>query len=230
MPTEHDIKTAYRKLAQIHHPDKNGSQTTFNTIKDAHDLLMNEIHSHQKPDSGKKIVRKEIQLTIDMLYYGAEYLYESNNGVYVLAIPIGATPGDTLTYSAKDADGTDVIVKLTPMLPITDTTTLYQLIHTVNNKLNIRGVLSIPVYYAMVGKTVELSDFGGVTVTIPKGTNHGTVIRVDNHPNKNVGVIGDLEYIVRIQIPKVDDPTAPISSLENDAPYTGDVSNNEGKD
>ena len=36
-----DIKSAYRKLAMKHHPDKGGDEVKFKEINEAHDILIN---------------------------------------------------------------------------------------------------------------------------------------------------------------------------------------------
>ena len=52
-----DIKSAYRKLAMKHHPDKGGDESKFKDINQAHDILVNNKgqsspipHNHQQAD------------------------------------------------------------------------------------------------------------------------------------------------------------------------------------
>lgn len=45
--TDDQLKTAYRRLAHKHHPDKGGSAENFKNIKEAHDFLLK--HRNDKP-------------------------------------------------------------------------------------------------------------------------------------------------------------------------------------
>ena len=82
-----DIKSAYRKLAMKHHPDKGGDEVKFKEINEAHDILINnktpimsqtqqrggnEVHvsAAKKKSRANKTVLKIFNLTIEEAYQG----------------------------------------------------------------------------------------------------------------------------------------------------------------
>ena len=87
-----DIKSAYRKLAMKHHPDKGGDESKFKDINQAHDILVNNKgqsspipHNHQQADGRQvhvsaakrkskknKTVLKMFNLTLEEAYVGVE--------------------------------------------------------------------------------------------------------------------------------------------------------------
>ena len=50
-----EVKEAYRNLAKIHHPDKNGNAETMNEVSNAYNMIMQYIENYRYSFSQKEV-------------------------------------------------------------------------------------------------------------------------------------------------------------------------------
>lgn len=181
--TDKEIKTAYRKLASKHHPDKGGDVAMFQKIQTAYDELTTENVKFVGTESYTKwgFFKKERKQ-----YYRTITLKESYDGGIIkgefgiLGYPRGVRSNTILT--AKNGDKIVILVKNHPVF--------------VRNGDDLRIIFDIDAKLCLLGTLVNMVLFDGKTYTlkIPSGTKRKSVFKLSGkgHINPVSNVCGDL--------------------------------------
>jgi curved DNA-binding protein len=212
--TPEEIKSAYRKLASKHHPDKGGDTATFQKIQTAYDTLGNtekraaydapqqnfrgarpatpeefeemfrhfgfgDVFGRGAKFSRNQTISLQTAITLEDAYSGKELvaniqLPSGHEQVVNVKIPAGIMDGTTLRLSQlgddsiKEAPRGDVhlVVRIQP----------HPTFQRINDDLIIEHALSP--FDAILGTDVTVSGITGakLNVTVPPGTQHGTIL------------------------------------------------------
>jgi len=224
------IKSAYKKLAMQHHPDRGGDTNIFSQINAAYDTLKDTdkraFYDHQQssPRSNFQSTNRRstqrrqtntdilLRIHIDLrdVMTGKEILgnYKLSNGLDQTAnikIPAGIGNNDTLRFHGLGDN-------LHPSLPRGD---LYVKVQVKphksfvreNNHLRITKKCSI--LDLLTGTVIKVETLLGQTVnlTIPKGLNPGTTLSLSGHglPDLNSNRIGHMYVTIQGETPTLSD-------------------------
>ena len=78
--TPEEIKTAYRKLARKHHPDKGGDPEKFKKISEAYSIL-SDISKRRQYDSGNGVTRLHMSIHLIFLINFLRVIIRINNSI-----------------------------------------------------------------------------------------------------------------------------------------------------
>ena len=216
--TKEEIKSAYRKLVRIYHPDvspESADVNKFKEIKEAYDVLIDDI-ARQKYDVLYGFFREKI---------GKEVNKNTNKyEEYMKSAQAKANKPQSFSKSFNDAlDGlfnntytTKKNVKKSPAVNGSDISTevnvsCFEAINGTNRKVNILHTEPCPNCGGRIfinGTKCSMCSGSGIVslqkkinVKIPQGVKQGSKIRIKNEGNKglNGGKNGDLYLIVNIE-------------------------------
>lgn len=237
-----EIKSAYRKLAKVMHPDSGGDSEKFQQLSEAYDVLKDPVKRKQydmqmRTRSGtsafsdifsdlnqsgftwtvrtkrRSAQTKNKDLNVEVSITLAESLEDTEKIISVrhltgdrkfvtITIPAGTIEG-FLKYSGL---GDSSIQGLPPGdLHVKVRVNDFQGFD--HDGIDLKKHITISVYQAILGGTVTMNSPWGkkLNVTIPPGTQHGTVLNVPGHglPKfKDPNTIGRLLLTVLIKIPE----------------------------
>lgn len=227
--TAEEIKTAYRKLAMKHHPDRGGDHEQFQKMTEAYNTLRDPASRAQydQPqqagpgfghapfgDMFSQFFRQhaqqnahsvaDITISFEQAYTGADLNVNLGYATEAIKIPAGVRDGTKIRLPGKGAsvNGTavDLIIRVNIAYPPTIGRELDDLFARV-------GINAID---AMIGCNVDFDHVSGKTVRIkvPAGTQHGTRLKLADWGMNNPSTTkpGDLYVIVSIETPAITDP------------------------
>lgn len=216
-----EIKTAYKKLAKMYHPDvagSNGDIDKFKEIKEAYDILSDD-ESRKKYDVLRGFYRQKLEKETNQKNIKNKY------DEYLKQAKKNAEKQDSFSDSINDAldslfhtkngrknqsgdtkktiNGTDINldINISCFEAITGTNRKINILHTqpcpnCEGRIFINGAKC-----NMCGGSGVISLQKKINVKIPKDVKHGSKIRVKNEGNRglNGGKDGDLYLIVNIE-------------------------------
>jgi DnaJ-class molecular chaperone len=254
--SQDEIKSAYRKMAMKHHPDRGGDEATFKKISEAYDTLsdpqkkeivdlggdpnqqgggfgsrgfnqgpfefhfntggvppgMEDIFGHFGFGGRPQRRNKTLNITVDISLLDVLTGKELNAEISIpgtgkrkminISIPAGIEHGQQIRYegmgddSVRDLRPGDLIVNVS-IMP-----------HPKFRRENTNLILehSISAWDAMLGThtNVETLDGKVLTLTIPPGTNQGTILscRGEGLPVMRTRNRGNLLVSIKVDIPK----------------------------
>jgi curved DNA-binding protein len=199
---EKTIKSAYRKLAMQHHPDRNGdseeSKVKFREIQTAYETLTKPQPQQQQhhpfgdnpfgpgftwhfqdfapPPRQNHDSQVRVEITLEQAYAGHELTFEVDNRIVTLSIPKGIREGQRLRVEGEGG-------RQFSDLPPGD---LYVFVVFETHERFAYGggdllvVENVDVLDLVLGTKVDVMTIAGTTVsvTIPAGTSHHTRLRV----------------------------------------------------
>lgn len=221
-----DIKSAYRKLAVQHHPDKGGSEDEFKKINEAYDTLKddkkrqeydyilhkressysyhNEFHDifseffHSRMFNEDTMLRAVI--SVEEAYHGTIKKYND----ITLNIPRGAIHGLTIRVQGK---GSQRYTHLPPG------NLIIQIIIDTHPVYDIKGAdlirnIDVNCFLAIVGGKKEITTLSGekLNISIPPKSKHGQLLRINGKGMPKLhqhNVYGDLYLKVNIYNPEL---------------------------
>ena len=183
-----EVKKAYRRLAQQHHPDKTGDEVSaaeFVRINSAYRHIMQAMQPAAESGTTRRRIRyPEISITLAEAYSGAEFLYR---GARIRLTP-GITCGDLVNIG-----DTTVRVRVEPD----------QTFKRAGCDLLVK--VEVDAVTAMLGSALSLVylDRSVLQYIVPAGIQHGQVIRIcgKGMPDVHTGKYGDLLIQVHVTIP-----------------------------
>jgi len=228
-----DIKKAYKKLAMQHHPDKGGNQKTFQEINEAYDTLKDPRKRQQYDNPQPEInvnssnfedvfsqffggrgprqqrnpdIKLAVDMTLEEVLTGKDVLvtYMLRNGQQTnasLRIHAGVNHGQVIRFkgigdnSIPHIQRGDLLVlcKVKPHNRFE------------RDRHHLRISVKISVLKLMLGTYVDIVSLTGspIRVTIPKGTNPGTILSVAGHglPDLSTNRIGNLYVTIKGTLP-----------------------------
>lgn len=183
--TTKEIKSKYRILVQRNHPDKNkNSKATdvFLLIKEAYTVLSDVnlrrmYDSKFIPNNKKAAIRKEFKL--DITFHESICGVKINTHMGIIDIPKGIKNKEKIIFLDNEIE----VIVSAAIDYSREGDDLY-------TNFNINSIL------AMVGGKLNFTKITGETmsITIPKGTQHGDVIVFDGHGafNRELSLYGNL--------------------------------------
>ena len=227
-----DIKTAYRKLAMKHHPDRGGDEAEFKKINEAYDAITNpnkqQQHSnfkwHPEHDDLGDIFTNffnqhrqhsygnrnpdgltDISISLEQAYNGTDVVVDVGYTREVIYVNPGVRSGTKLRVKGKGP-------ARYKELPAGDL--IIRVFVDMPSNLGIDGVdlfqrFDINAIDAMVGTDIEFLHVSGklLRLTVPSGTQHGSKLRMKNlgMHDSNTRRYGDFYAIINVSIPKIND-------------------------
>ncbi len=232
--TNREIKSAYRRLAKKHHPDTGGDVNKFREITEAYNALTdksqksvhtkhsrdfdemftdlnNAFYNRQQSEQGgfrkNKDLVIEIELDLEEILTDVEKTvsikqFNGERKFVNVTIPAGTIHGN-LKYKGL---GDNHFSNVAPGNLLVKTSIRRHKDYTIDG-IDLRSNVTISVWEAMLGTSVRLSTLCGknIQVTIPPGTQHGTVFNIPGHgipKYMNPDTIGKLLLNVLIKIPQ----------------------------
>jgi len=191
--TPEEIKSAYKKQALLHHPDKNGDSEYFKLISDAYLQLKNKTHIPilSKPD----IIYVNVKLSIEQQIKGVIGLIDTDKGMLDVKIPPGSLKDDRYKIRSK---GKEYIINI------------QELSHKdfTRQGNNVIMNLNLDIVTAMIGGQYNFigPDGNNIELEIKSGTQHNDLIVLDKQGlfNKKTNRRGNLHIFVNVEIPKLD--------------------------
>lgn len=188
-----DVKAAYKRLALKYHPDKGGSETDFNRIQTAYEILKERKHIPILSKPNTKLVN--IKLSIDQQVNGLVGVIETQYGLLDVKIPPGACDGDKYKIRSK---GKNFIINVQELRHKNFT----------RQGFNVIMKLSVDIVQAMKGGTCTFTDPCGNTqeIFIKPGVKDDTLFVLDGLGlfNPRTKKRGDLHIYTITKIPKLD--------------------------
>lgn len=210
-----DIKSAWRKKANEHHPDRGGDQEKFIAITHAYKMLTdpsyrNSESKRKTPDTPDLNFRVQMPVTFEDAFFGRKVsmcfnrleitsdfkpvVKEEHEMIYVdMDLPQGCQSGheikrDSLGLKCGDEYG-NLVVKIIPQRHVR-----FQL-----SGANIVVEESFPLNILLKGGEVEVQTMYGIkTLKVPPGTAPGSELTI---PKCGVGKFGDHLVIVKQLFP-----------------------------
>lgn len=219
-----DIKSAYRKLASQHHPDRGGDTAKFQEIQEAYATLSDEqkraqydnpqsqfqFHQHGVPPEFahhfgdifghifrhqvRPQTRVQVHLDLKDLATGGKRNYNISGRLIEIDIPLGIESGQEVRYPNLGPNGHDLVI-----------------IYTVGQHpdfqrqgLNLLAQRSLDFWDLILGCELEITNLQGnkLTVTIPERTRPGSQMRLKGqglkHPH---GPVGDIILNIETHLP-----------------------------
>lgn len=172
-----EIKSRYRELVKIHHPDRGGNEETFRAVQDAYDILTVTPSGH---------VYRNVDITLRDAFWGCEVSIPVGDEVRVIPIDEG-TESCTLRYHDYGyGKGSDLYLDIRVLEDDT----------WIRHEGNLTTILPVNSLLAIVGGNMTVDRFGeNITVYIPAGAQHGQIIVV-----KGGGMRGQGDAIFHLQI------------------------------
>lgn len=225
--SQQEIKSAYKKLAMQHHPDRGGDNHTFSQINTAYDTLKDTnkrfMYDHQQnapkqtfnQHTGRRTrftnenILISVKITLEDVLFGKEILgtYTLSNGLPQTAsikIPPGINNGDTLRFAGLGDNNN-------PSIPRGD---LYVNIIVLKDKMftrdnnHLKCTAKCSILELMTGTSLKIKTLqGNVEIKIPPGTNPDTTFSVAGYglPEINKRKVGNLYVTVKGITPKIND-------------------------
>ena len=225
-----EIKSAYKKLAMQHHPDRGGDHNVFSQINAAYDTLKDNekrfmydhqqtakssnFTSHNRRNTSRRQANPDILLRVHIdlrdVMTGRDILgnYKLSNGLDQTAnikIPPGIHNNDTLRFSGLGDN-------INPSLSRGDLYVKVQIkphkrFVRDNNHLRITKKCSILDLITGTDIQVETLIGNNVNLKIPKGLNPGTTLSLSGYglPELNSNRIGHLYVTIQGETPNISD-------------------------
>jgi len=229
-----EIKQSFRRLASQHHPDKGGDTKKFQEIQAAYAVLGDEqkraeydnprahinnpgfggggpnfnfndifemfgarfgpegFHHHQQARSN----RIQLWISLEDVARGGPRMVNIANHTVEIVIPQGIEEGDNVRYGGIGPGGTDIIAlfRINPDAK-------WQ-----RNGADVSTEIAISIWDLILGTELTLTTLTGNTVqiTIPPGTQPGTVMRVRGYglPRKQSTQRGDIMIRTQARLPE----------------------------
>jgi curved DNA-binding protein len=231
--TAADIKQAFRKLASQHHPDKGGDTAKFQAIQAAYAVLGDEqkraeydnpraqMHPSGFGGSGpnfnfddifsmfgarfgpegfqqhqNRTNRIQLWISLEDVARGGPRMINIANHTVEIMIPAGIEDGDNVRYGGIGPGNTDIIAlfRINP-------DTKWQ-----RNGADVFTEIVVLVWDLILGTELTLATLAGNTVqiTVPPGTQPGTVLRVRGYglPRKQSTQRGDIMIRLQARLPE----------------------------
>jgi len=192
--TADDIKSAYRKLAQLHHPDKGGDTAVFSQINQAYDTLSDSVkrktydgrggmYSGRRIDQDilRSVVQRRVTAHISLrtaaLGGACAILVGTGrrSGALEIELPGGVETGDT--FGIRTEAGTYIVTLVVDPDPVFSRV-----------GLDLYRNTNVSIWDLFTGGTTTIEDIRGkrFTLTIPEGTQPGSSMKM-----KSLGVEGE---------------------------------------
>ncbi len=240
--TDAEIKSAYRKLAMQHHPDKGGDSKRFADINNAYDNIK-DANSRQNFDNGpsnfqqshspfthhfganfedvfNQMFKQQVRHTEVQFHVDIEDIYQQKNKHLNISQPNGQSKAITIGIPKGITHGDQV--RYGGMGPNGGDLLVTFLIKKhpeyVVEQHNVHKRLPITLREAMCGteKVVRTLDNKDIKLHIKSGTQSGTKLRIPENglPRRNLPN-GDMIIEVKINIPKlsIDDLNRPLKDV-----------------
>jgi curved DNA-binding protein len=230
--SDSDIKQAYKKLAMQHHPDRGGDANTFTQINEAYNTLkdpaarqqydnpqvrmnsqnINDIFGsffNQGRQRRNRDMRFQVDLTLEEVLTGKNIIldFKQENGVTGTAnlhIDAGSTHGEGIRFRGV-GDRTN------PNIPPGDLLAVVRYARHPFFKVDGKHLtteIDVDVFDLIKGtdRQIKTLDGSNIKVTIPAGSNPGTVYSVTGHGlvDKRSRARGNLHVKVNAITPKMD--------------------------
>lgn len=232
--SEQEIKKAYRRMANRHHPDKGGDPVEFHKIQQAYDALTNpqpESPSQENPwgdmndifgDYVDQVFRgkargfdqrirnpdKNLRVTItaEQAYTGSEILVEGTDVREVIKITPGIHDGARLRIREK---GHQTFRQAPPGDLIIRVNVIYPP-GTIRKGDDLYQESTVDALDAMLGAEITVKHVSGknLKVKVPQGTQNHSKLRLSNwgYPNNTTGHKGNFYVILNIRVPNITNP------------------------
>ncbi len=246
-----EIKSAYRKLAMKHHPDRGGDEAEFKKISEAYDAITNpNKQQHNATESGFNWNNEsadfgdvfthffnqhrqhsyanrnpdgitDITITLEQAYNGTDVVIDVGYTREVIYINPGVRSGTKLRIKGK---GPARYKDMTPG------DLVVRVFVEAPSNMAVDGIdlfqrFDINAIDAMIGTEIDLLHVSGklLRLTVPAGTQNGSKLRMKNlgMPDSTTRKYGDFYAIISVNIPKITD--------ENDVETLNKINNKIGK-
>lgn len=229
--TADEIKKAYRKLCNKHHPDKGGDEQQFKNIQEAYEVLGDKEKKQQYDNPAREFQfntgnmhdmfssiftftqnnvqknfdsRTKIVISLKDAFFGKQITVndELSGKVFEVKIPKGIRDGGLLRVEKQGS-------RKNPNLPPGDLFIEVRIkcprqTYLANN--DIFYVVNIDAIDAMMGKKIKINHVNNkeYMVQIPAGTQNGEKVKLAKLGMQTINhVIGDFYVVVNVSIPKI---------------------------
>lgn len=223
--TEADIKTAFKKLALLHHPDRGGDTQQFSAINEAYEVLKDtkkrleydtKLHFEDNISKDYYYPTKNQNIKISHTITFAEQFTgkEANISYYLpsgetrhvtVKIPKGINAGQNITFSNL---GDNTNPNLPPGDLILHIKVLADSVWTRDGD-DVKTIKNINIIDLIVGTTCQITLPTGKTLdlVIKPGTQIGTVLNISQHGIPHIGgtFTGNILIKINADVPKITD-------------------------
>lgn len=237
--TQDDIKSAYKKLAMQHHPDRGGDHNTFSQINEAYQTLKDPVKRAEydqpkprmqfdmnsqnfedvfstffgqrpRPTRKNKDIRLLVTLTLEEVATGKDLLAayklsDNRETTATIRIHQGVNSGEVIRYKGLGDNQYSGLPRGDLLIQVR---VLDHRRYRRDGK-HLHTTIDVNVFDLMLGTTYVIDKLTGgpLRVTIPKGTNPGTVLSVAGYGLADLqsGTTGNLYVTIKGVTPKIKD-------------------------
>jgi curved DNA-binding protein len=215
-----EIKQAYRKLASLHHPDKGGDTTKFQSLQQAYDTLIDPEKRNQYDNGGlnnnpfgnnpfgnikdffnfinaqQKIYAAQLQITLEQLAIGSveniQIMTPEGPKTVQIKLPKGIENGSTVRYNVMNNAHLQITFLVKP--------------HDIfeRNGLNLIQTVTLDIWDLIIGTKLTTKTIYNnlIEVNIPPMTKIGSKFKIQNQGLQNDhGAVGDFFIITQAMLP-----------------------------